>query len=188
MSERPDDQPHILAGILAGVIGGLVGTWAMNHAQHLWTRAVDDDAPESAAGKHDARDWQERSEHRNANELAAQAVASRTAGRRLTRDELWVAAPLVHFGFGAAMGGLYGACAERLHIRGALPGLGFGAALWLAADEIAMPLLGLSRSTTRRPIEMHLQSLAAHLVYGVLTELGRQSARTHLLPVRPHAA
>jgi uncharacterized membrane protein YagU involved in acid resistance len=47
--------------------------------------------------------------------------------------------------------------------------------VWAAADEIAMPLFGLSRPTTRRPIEMHAQSFAAHIVYGVVTELGRRA-------------
>ena len=67
----------MIKGILAGAAGGLVGTWAMSHAQRLWTRAVDERVPESAGGKHDARDWQERSEGQNSNELAAQAVATR---------------------------------------------------------------------------------------------------------------
>ena len=151
-------------GIIAGGVAGLVGTWAMNEVQRLWTRAVDDDAPESAGGRHDARDWQERSEHRNSNELAAQAVAGYILGRDLTRDELRLAAPLVHFLFGAAVGAIYGAYAERRQAD--TTGAGFGTTVWLAADEIAMPLLGLSDSTARRPLEMHLQSLVAHLVYG----------------------
>ena len=61
----------MIKGILAGAAGGLVGTWAMSHAQRLWTKAADTRVPESAGGKHDARDWQERSEHQNSNELAA---------------------------------------------------------------------------------------------------------------------
>src|SRR5437868_3485344 len=89
--------------ILAGVAGGLAGTLAMNYAQRLWTRAADREAPPSAGGKHDARDWQEREEGRNANELAAQSIATTVANRPLTRDELTVAAPLIHFGFGAAV-------------------------------------------------------------------------------------
>ena len=125
-------------GVIAGGIGGLVGTWAMNEAQRLWTRAVDGDAPESAAGRHDARDWQERTEYQNSNELAAQALAAYILGRRLTRQELRVAAPLVHYSFGAVVGAIYGAYAERRQGDGS--GRGFGMTVWLAADEIAMPL------------------------------------------------
>jgi hypothetical protein len=145
----------------------------MSEAQRLWTHVVDGEAPESAGGRHDARDWQERSEHQNSNELAAQAIARPVLGRGLTRDELRLAAPLIHYLFGAAMAAVYGAYAER-RARPA-SGVGFGATVWLAADEIAMPLLGLSDSTTRRPLEMHLQSFAAHLVYGTVTEVTRCS-------------
>lgn len=99
--------------ILTGAIGGLVGTWAMSEAQRAWTHAIDGEAPESAAGKHDARDWQERSEGQNSNEIAAQAVATRVIGRRLDQGELAVSAAVMHYTFGAAVGALYGAYAER---------------------------------------------------------------------------
>jgi hypothetical protein len=96
----------MLTGIFAGAIGGLVGTWAMSEAQRGWTRAVGGDVPESAAGKHDARDWQERHEPQNSNELAAQALTRHLIGRSLTREELPVAAAAMHYGFGAAVGAL----------------------------------------------------------------------------------
>ncbi len=162
-------------GIAAGAVAGAVGTWAMSEVQRLWTRVVDGGAPESAGGRHDARDWQERSEQQNSNELAANAVGSYFLGRSLTREELRVGAPLMHYMFGAAMGAVYGAYTERRQAD--RTGAGFGTAVWLAADEIAMPLLGLSDSTARRPVEMHLQSLVAHLVYGTATEMTRRSVR-----------
>jgi hypothetical protein len=149
----------------------------MSEVQRLWTYVVEGDPPDSAGGRHDARDWQERSEHQNSNELAVQAVAGYVLGRCLTRDELRFAAPLMHYLFGATMGAIYGAYAERR--RAAASGVGFGTTVWLAADEIAMPLLGLSDSTARRPLEMHLQSLVAHLVYGTATEMTRRSVRAH---------
>ena len=154
---------------LAGTVGGIVGTLAMNYAQRAWTLAAAGRAPASAADEHDARDWQERDEHQNANELAAQATATAILHRRLTRQELSLGARLVHFTFGAAVGALYAASLHR-HPNKHRTGVMLGAGLWLLADEIAMPLVGLSRSTLERPIEMHLQSFAAHLVYGVTTE------------------
>lgn len=147
----------------------------MSEVQRLWTRVVEGDPPESAAGRHDARDWQERSEHQNSNERAAQAIARPVLGRDLTKEELRFAAPLMHYLFGAAMGAVYGAYAERR--VGPATGAGFGTTVFLAADEIAMPLLGLSGSTTRRPLEMHLQSFVAHLVYGTVTEVTRRSVQ-----------
>jgi hypothetical protein len=160
-------------GLFIGGIAGLIGTWAMSEAQRLWTLAVDGHVPYSAGGRHDARDWQERTEHQNSNELAAQALARRVVGRRLSQDELRIAAPLVHYAFGASMGAIYGAYSQR-H-KPERSGAAFGTTVWLAADEIAMPILGLSNSTATRPFEMHLQSLVAHLVYGATTELVRRS-------------
>lgn len=175
-----DDFRSLLKGMVAGAIGGLAGTWAMSHAQNLWTRAVDEDAPESAAGKHDARDWQERHERQNANELAANVVARAVLGRPFTRDELRIAAPLVHYGFGAAVGAMYGATLERTDPHRAGSGLNLGTTIWMAADESAMPLLGLSGPTTERPAEMHAQAFAAHIVYGLVTEYVRRRTRTWL--------
>jgi hypothetical protein len=157
----------------------LAGTWAMNHAQRLWSEAMNDRPAESAAGKHDARDWQERSEHENSNELAAQALAQAIIGRRLTQDELAVAAPAVHFTFGALVAGLYGACVRNRR-RSVGAGIAMGVALWIVADEIAMPLLGLSRPTSERPVEQHLQAFGAHVVYGLVTELARDATRSSI--------
>lgn len=153
----------------------MVGTWAMSEVQRLWTHVVDGSPPASSGGRHDARDWQERSEDQNANELAAQALARFALGRCLTRRELGFAAPLVHYVFGTAVGAIYGAYAERRQVNGS--GAGFGTMVWLAADEIAMPLLGLSDSTARRPLEIHLHSFVAHLVYGTATEATRRAVR-----------
>jgi hypothetical protein len=158
-----------------GAFAACAGTWAMSHAQRLWTRAAGAPVPHSAAGKHDARDWQEREEGQNANELAAQAVATRVTGRPLESKELRYAATAMHYAFGSAVGAVYGAVmGDRIErasrtSTALLSGAALGAALWVTADEIAMPLLGLSRPTTERGLERHLQSLTAHLVYGLVT-------------------
>jgi hypothetical protein len=147
----------------------------MSEAQRVWTIAIDGQAPESAAGKHDARDWQERSEGQNSNEIAAQAVARQVTGQPLDRRRLGMAAALMHYSFGTAVGALYGAYAEgRTRDR---TGIMFGLTVWLLADEIAMPLLRLSDSTLHRPLEKRLQSIAAHVVFGVTTELTRTAVQ-----------
>jgi putative membrane protein len=172
--------------IVAGMLGGLAGTLAMNYAQRVWTRAADWGAPSSAGGKHDARDWQEREEGANANELAAQAIAATVVGRRLTYGELTTAAPLVHYTVGAALGAVYGCCIRDDRQDVVRRGAAFGAAVWLLADEITMPLLRLSRSTLERALEKHLQSFAAHIVFGFVAELVRAQTIARIL--RRHRA
>jgi len=165
---------------VAGVIGGLAGTYAMSEFQGVWSRIADGREPQSAGGRHDARDWQERSEDDNANELMAQTIASNTIGRELDRDELAVAAPAVHYAFGGTVGALYGLAAEASPMVRAGTGTAFGAAVWVGADEIAMPLLGLEDPESDRSFELHAQAFAAHLVYGIVTELVRRTVRTAL--------
>jgi putative membrane protein len=171
-----DREPDLLKGAVAGLVGGLAGTWAMSEYQALWSRVVDGHEPQSAGGRHDARDWQEKNEDQNANELAAQAVARHTIGRTLTERELEVGAPLMHYAFGTALGLMYGLAAERTTWATSGSGLGFGSAVWAGADEIAMPAIGWSRPQ-RYPLESHLQSLTAHFVFGVTTEMVRRGAR-----------
>jgi hypothetical protein len=167
----------IAKGVIAGAIGGLGGCLAMNEFQRLWSELADGSAPHSAAGRHDAREWQERTEGQNSNELAAQTAATTVLKRPLTRDELAVGATAVHFVFGAAVGAVYGYLVERSNDGGVLNGATFGSAVWAAADEVAMPVLGLSRPTTERPAEPRLQSFTSHIVFGVATETVRRAVR-----------
>jgi hypothetical protein len=174
------DKISVAKGAVAGVIGGLAGTWTMSQFQAWWSRAVHGLEPVSAAGRHDARDWQELAEGQNANEIAAQAIAEHTIERPMRRGGLETGAAAVHYTFGAVMGGVYGAMWEISPGARRMGGAGFGTAVWAAADEVAVPVLGLSRPTTEHPPERHAHAFAAHLVYGVTTELVRASVRAAL--------
>jgi putative membrane protein len=172
----------VVKGIAAGVAAGLAATWAMSEFQGVWSRVVHGREPASAGGRHDARDWQERNEDQNANEVVAQKIAAQTIARPLTDDELRVAAPAVHYTFGAVMGGLYGGLAETAPAPTSVAtGAAYGTLIWIGSDEIAVPLLGLSKPGVTYPFEAHLQSWATHLVYGVTTELVRRAVRKAIL-------
>jgi hypothetical protein len=179
------DKTRVVKGALAGAIGGLAGTYAMNHFQRWWSQTVHGAEPVSAAGRHDARDWQELAEGQNSNEIAAQTVAVHTLGRPLERRELKPAATAVHFAFGAAMGGLYGAFYEISPATRKMGGAAFGTTVWAAADEVAMPMLGLSGPATEHPPERHVHAFAAHIVFGVTTEIVRRGVRALLGGRRP---
>lgn len=173
---RAASHPDTVKGAVAGLIGGLVGTYFMSEYQGLWSRFVNGDEPQSAGGRHDARDWEEKNEGDNANEQAAQALARHTAGRELTERELEVAAPLMHYAFGGAVSAAYGIFAEHTRWARGGAGAGYGTLVWAGADEIAMPLIGWSEPK-RFPLESHLQSFTAHLVFGVATEMTRRAVR-----------
>jgi uncharacterized membrane protein YagU involved in acid resistance len=88
---------------------------------------------------------------------------------------------MVHYSFGAVMGALYGGLAEAVPRAGTLGGAAFGTAVWIGADELAIPMLGLSHRRTEYPLETHVQALAAHLVFGIATDLIRRAARAVLV-------
>jgi hypothetical protein len=162
---------------VAGLVGGLVGTLLMNEYQRMWSRYVTGREPHTPGGKHDARDWEEKYEGNNANQQAAQAVARHTVGRELTDCELEVAAPIMHFAFGGFISAAYGVLVEHSPSAASGAGIGYGAAVWAGADELAMPFIGWS-NPRRLPPEAHLQSFTAHLVFGLGTELTRRAVRT----------
>jgi uncharacterized membrane protein YagU involved in acid resistance len=104
---------------------------------------------------------------------AAEAISEEVFGHELARYEKKWAGPLVHYGFGMALGAFYGACASALPVE-AGSGMGYGAAIWLGADEIAVPLVGLSGPPTDTPLSGHVNALASHLVYGLVTHFTRK--------------
>jgi putative membrane protein len=78
------------------------------------------------------------------------------------------------------MGGVYGIAAEVAPEASAALGLPFGAVFWLAADEVAVLLLGLAKPPSEYPLATHAYSLASHLVYGLTAEAVRRVVRKAL--------
>jgi len=107
----------------------------------------------------------------------AKVISEKIFGHELQENEKKPAGAAVHYAFGAATGGLYGALAEVAPQVTTAAGLPFGAAFWLIADETAVPLLGLSKGPTAYPVSTHVYSFASHLVYGVTAELSRRALR-----------
>jgi putative membrane protein len=176
-----EKQPVWGKGVLAGAIGGLVGSWTMNQFQALLNLAgkKPDDGTDRKRERH-PREQPASEEDGDATQRTASHLAHALLGRELTKQERDVAGPIVHYAFGSVSGGLYGAAAElSAHVSAGF-GLPFAAVLWLAADEAAVPALGLSRPALDYPLSSHLSALAAHAVYGFTTELVRRSLRSAL--------
>ena len=171
-------------GLVAGAAGGLVGTIAMSQFQKAWRKAAeqgqggDGSQREESAGR--GRRQQEQEEDAT---MKAAGKLARAAGRELTREERGTASPFIHYGFGTAMGALYGMALEtspRAIRRQRIPFFGsvFGSALFLGADELAVPAAGLAEAA-RKP-SAHLYGWASHLVYGLTTEFVRRQVRSRL--------
>jgi putative membrane protein len=161
---------RILRGTLSGMAGGLVAAWTMNQFQALLASATQ--------GEQDKGDKTE--EEDDATQKAAAAIAEPILERPLTKQEKATAGPAVHYTFAVLMGALYGAIAEASPAVGMGRGLPFGTALWLAADEAAVPALGLAPTPRDTPVSTHASAFAAHLVYGLTMDLVRRGMRRTL--------
>jgi putative membrane protein len=162
-------------GVLAGAVGGLVASWAMNEVHLVVNKARNQ---QRAGRKHQGSGGQNKPEDSEpATVQAAEAISRGLAGHELTESEKQVAGPAVHYAFGALNGALYGAIAEFSPSARVGAGALFGAGLWLAADELAVPAFGLAKAPTEYPASTHAEALASHLVYGLTTEGMRYGIR-----------
>jgi hypothetical protein len=177
----------VLLGAVAGALAGLMGSWATNrfHNFRRWlipgTQLGEGQSYVGAAGRSSGLGEQLSQEAPNQRQNAAVLLAERLArplvGRPLSRRERAFGGALMHYGFGAGAGALYGALAERVPGATRGNGLPFGVAVWLTADEGAMPALGVTPPRTRLPASAHASSLAGHLVYGLTVEVARRALR-----------
>src|SRR4051794_41126711 len=104
--------------------------------------------------------------------MKAAGKVARAAGYELSHDQKKKASPVVHYGFGTVMGGIYGMAMESDQLRRQQPllsGLGFGTGVFVFGDELAVPALGLS-GQAESSLATHLYGLASHLVYGMTAE------------------
>ena len=179
---RHDDQ-NILKGVVAGVAGGLLASWTMNHFQAAWMRAAEGhDKPHGAQSMQPSEgssgdQAEDAKEQDDATVKTAKVISRNVFGHELQESEKRSAGAAVHYAFGTATGGLYGALAEISPQVTSAVGLPFGAAFWLLAGEISVPALGLSKGPSEYPVSTHVYALASHLVYGVTTELSRRALR-----------
>ncbi len=196
MQQVNGEEANVWKGLVAGLAAGLVASWTMNQFQAAWTRAAagfekshgaqsmqpsegpnPDELSESDRPLAQNLSPQEKEQQDDATVETAKAISEGVFGHKLTESEKEPAGAVVHYAFGAATGGLYGAMAEVAPAVTTGAGIPFGAVFWLTADEVAVPLLGLAKGPTEYPLSTHAYSLASHLVYGLTAELSRRAIR-----------
>ena len=179
---REHDQ-NIWKGVVAGLAGGLIASWTMNQFQAAWTRMAEGSEKSHGAQSMQPSEGSTGNQTEDVNEQddatveTAKVISKKVFGHELQESEKESAGAAVHYAFGTATGGLYGALAEVTPQITAGAGLPFGAAFWLIADEVSVPLLGLSKGPTQYPVSTHVYAFASHLVYGVTAEVSRRALR-----------
>jgi putative membrane protein len=181
-----EDNGNVWKGVVAGLAGGLVASWTMNQFQAAWTKlAANSEKPHGAQSMKPSNgsagdQSQDAKEQDDATVETAKVISETVFSHELQENEKKPAGAAVHYAFGTATGGLYGALAEVAPEVTTAAGLPFGAVFWLLADEAAVPLLGLAKAPTEYPLSTHVYAFASHLVYGATAELSRRALR-HVL-------
>lgn len=172
-------ERHVFRGLVAGVAGGLAASWVMNEfiagpgpgVASAVNRATGANQPEPPSTG-DERD--------STMKVADTLTEIATGGRHLTLEQQKKGGPIVHYGFGALMGGLYGALAEVMPSVKAGFGTTFASALFTGADIIAVPTLKLGKPADEQKPGALAEYYLAHVVYGASTELVRRLIRAAL--------
>lgn len=176
---------HLVRGILAGAGAGLAASWIMNafmagpgQKLHEAVESEEEKRQEQIQQKRQAASGEPK---QDATMKAADSmVATITGGRHLSMEQREKGGPIVHYGFGAVIGGLYGGLAEySCTVRRGF-GTAFGTALFAGADLVAVPAFKLSSPPSEWPPSSLVNPFAAHLVYGASTELLRRFFRAIL--------
>jgi putative membrane protein len=143
----------LFKGFLAGAIGGLVGSGAKAVAEVVYPP-------------------------RTLGQIPAPAVlVNRMSDRPLTEKEEEVSVRAIHWGFGALVGGVYGALAEYQPAITSKLGASFGLTLCGITHASALPMMGLTETPENQPAREHASELVTHAIYGVTTEVVRRAAR-----------
>ncbi len=190
---RNGREGEIAKGLVSGAVGGLIASWTMNKFMQVSAKATQalqprrhdqgDAAASSTATQSEQQSQPQPQQQQSAEDSedatmkAANKLYKAVRHRELSPEQKKKAGPVVHYAYGTLVGGLYGALAEVTRKPKLGVGTGYATVLWAVGDEVAVPLLGLSKSPTEYPLSSHANALAAHLVYGITTEMVRRSVR-----------
>ena len=137
--------------LLAGSLAGAVATLPMTVAMEAMFRRLP---------------WMQK------HPLPPRTITVRLAERvgiaqQLDETDRRAASLAAHFGYGAAMGGVYGAVHEQIPLPLGVRGAAFGLAVWAASYQGWLPAAGILPAATHQPSERNNLMIAAHVVWGV---------------------
>lgn len=154
--------PSPLGALLRGLVAGAIGAGVQSvffKATRRWTPQPTRLPKELQKPEAEAQE-----------ESALQTLARRTADGLMQRGPISpetksAAASAVHYGFGAAWGGLYALCRESFPTSPVLFGLG----VWMASDNLLLPAFRLAAWPQHYSLKEHHYAIQAHLAYGLST-------------------
>jgi uncharacterized membrane protein YagU involved in acid resistance len=158
-------------GIVAGAVGGLAASFVMNQFQSGWSKLSNRNHPEEEI---------QQSHEDPSTVKAADKLFVALKGEHIPDDKKEKFGNLFHYGTGVLAGITYGILSEFKPRTRAGFGSAFGTAFFVTADEIGVPLAGLSKSFKEYPLSVHLYAWVSHLVFGSALEATRLTTRKAL--------
>ena len=168
-------------GAIAGLVGGAVGTLVLAGYWKALNATLGKDLRKQKARTPGALDDMAVGPTLKKPGETAPAAVGRVAYEAATgdapaRDRKEQLSHAVHWSYGIAQGGLYGAVRGDARPPDPIGGAVFGTALW-GFSELGLPALGLAKGPTAQPPSSHLAQLGAHLVYGLAASTVTQLLR-----------
>lgn len=145
----------MLRGALFGLGAGIAAGLLMNQVHTVWSRGLLAYGVRNASG--------------GSGDPATRSAAEAIAGP-LPPGARQIGGSIMHYAMAGGLGALYGALRELAPAVGGARGVAYGALVWLVADEVAVPALGLAPA--RMPLAIHARALLAHLAYGAALDAG----------------
>lgn len=144
----PDHQSH--AALAHGAVAGALATFPMTAVMEILFRLLPPTEqyplpPSEITAK-------------VTNELGVAPTLSQ-------HEHVWLTL-LLHVGYGAAVGGLYGAMVPAPSQGNLRTSISYGLAVWTASYLGLLPGLRLLRSATQHPLRRNSLMIAAHIVWG----------------------
>ena len=162
---KKTDANDVVKGAVAGLVGGIVGSLVMTGFQTLLSSLSEEEKKPK------------RKKEEPANVKAAEEISEGLFDHKLKKSEKEPAGEAMHYAMGATSGLIYGIASEIAPVTTVGLGLPFGAAVWLVADDVVVPALGLAKPATEYPLSTHAYALSSHLVYGLTTDIVRRAVR-----------
>ena len=161
---RRGDRISYSKTILLGTAAGLSGAWVMTQFTRLWKILLPcTEKSETPPIPFSQEEW-------DSTSAIAEGIASPLLGRALSLREKKTGAVIVHYVVGGAGGAVYATLARRSTAITWGRGAFFGFAVWLFANELLMPVLGVTDKLGRYAWRQQANSLGEHLVYAFTTD------------------
>jgi len=165
---RPTPLGALARGLVAGAVGSAV--------QDLFLRASHKIAPATPEGVFSPPERDQIEE--NATQTVARRFVQLFMQRPLSADGKAKGATIVHYAFGAALGGVYGLLRETAPaLRRPVGVIAYGFGAWMVGDNLVIPAFRLGAWPNAYPLKTHAYALGAHMVFGVATAAAYEAMR-----------